>query len=75
MTAAYAFQTKKLNRVKLIFWEGTDIALLAKPNGDFDWAQGEGIRLAPSQLSALLDGDDRRRTRKLTVIAPDRAAR
>jgi len=71
MSAGYAFQTKRTNRVKLVFWEGSDVGLLKKPieSAESQWriADEEDIQLAPAQLAALFEDLDWRRTRKVAV--------
>jgi transposase len=72
MGATFAYQTKRRNRVKLVFWEGSDVCLLAKPLAGAEtlWTVAdEDIRLAPAQLSALFNGVDWRRSRKLMIGA------
>jgi transposase len=61
MGATYAYQTKRTNRVKLVFWEGSGVCLLPKPLAGVEtpWiVADEDIRLAPAQLSALFSGID-----------------
>ena len=56
---------KRADRVKLIFWEGSGVVLVAKrlENGQFRWpAVRDGVmRLSAAQLQALLEGLDWRR--------------
>jgi transposase len=63
--AIYVFRAKRADRVKLIFWDGTGVVLVAKrlEDGDFHWpkVQDGVIRLTVAQLSALLEGLDWRR--------------
>jgi transposase len=58
--AVYVFRAKRADRVKLIFWDGTGVCLMAKrlEDGEFRWpkAQDGVLRLTPAQLSALLEG-------------------
>ncbi|GEM_PF-4919273 len=76
MNAGRLFPTKRTNRMKLVFWEGSDVSLLAKPleNGELDWRkiENDDIQLAPAQLSALFEGLDWSRTRRLAVGEPAR---
>ena len=72
--SAFAYQTKRTNRVKLVFWEGSGIGLLTKPvsGAETSWTVADDdIRLAPAQLSALFSGVDWRRARKLAIGAGD----
>jgi transposase len=61
----YVFRAKRADRVKLIFWDGTGIVLVAKrlEDGKFRWpAIRDGVmRLSAAQLQALLEGLDWRR--------------
>jgi transposase len=63
--AVYVFRAKRADRVKLIFWDGTGVCLMAKrlEDGEFRWpkAQDSVLRLTAAQLSALLEGLDWRR--------------
>ncbi len=63
--AVYVFRAKRADRVKLIFWDGTGVVLVAKrlEEGEFRWPKIEDgvIRLTAAQLSALLEGLDWRR--------------
>lgn len=61
----YVFRAKKADRVKLIWWDGTGLCLIAKrlEQGRFSWpAVHDGVmRLTAAQLGALLEGLDWRR--------------
>jgi len=63
--AVYVFRSKRADRIKLIFWDGTGMCLYAKrlEDGGFRWPHVEDgvIRLTAAQLSALLEGLDWRR--------------
>ena len=69
----YVFRAKRADRIKLLYWDGTGVVLVAKTleQGGFCWPKiRDGVmRLSASQLSALIDGLDwarvynRRRTR------------
>ncbi len=67
--AVYVFRAKRADRVKLIFWDGTGLCLVAKrlEDGEFRWPKiKDGIlRLSAAQLSALLEGLDWRRVHQL----------
>ena len=56
----YVFRSKRADRIKLLFWDGTGICLLIKRLEDskFRWPRIEDgvMRLSPAQLSALLEG-------------------
>ena len=63
--AVYVFRAKRADRVQLIFWDGTGVCLFAKrlEDGKFRWpsVQDAVMRLSAAELSALLEGLDRRR--------------
>jgi transposase len=69
----YVFRARRADRIKLLYWDGTGVVLVAKTleQGAFRWprVQDGVMRLTASQLTALLDGLDwarvynRRRTR------------
>jgi transposase len=63
--AVYVFRAKRADRIKLIFWDGTGVCLMAKrlEDGEFRWpkVQDGVLRLSAAQLSALLEGLDWRR--------------
>jgi transposase len=74
--AVYVFRAKRADRVKLVFWDGTGVCLLAKrlEDGKFRWPKVEDgvVRLTAAELSALLEGLDWRRvheSRQVTVPA------
>ena len=56
----YVFRSKRLDRVKLLWWDGTGICLMTKrlENGQFRWPPIEDgiMKLSAVQLSALLEG-------------------
>jgi transposase len=58
----YVFRAKRADRVKLIFWDGSGVVLVAKrlENGRFHWpVVRDGVmRLSAAQLQALLEGLD-----------------
>jgi transposase len=60
--AIYVFRAKRADRVKLVFWDGTGVVLVAKrlEEGAFRWPRLENgvVRLTAAQLSALLEGLD-----------------
>ncbi|MEO9120774.1 MAG: IS66 family insertion sequence element accessory protein TnpB [Solirubrobacteraceae bacterium] len=61
----FVFRAKRADRIKLLWWDGTGVCLLAKrlEEGQFRWPKAEdgAIRLSAAQLSALLEGLDWRR--------------
>lgn len=63
--AVYVFRAKRADRVKLVYFDGTGVCLLAKhlEDGKFCWpAITDGVvRLSVAQLQALLEGLDWRR--------------
>jgi transposase len=72
----YVFRAKRADRVKLIFWDGTGVVLVAKrlEEGAFRWPKIEDgvVRLTAAQISALLEGLDWTRihaAREVTVPA------
>ena len=70
----YVFRSKRADRVKLLFWDGTGLVLATKrlEQGSFRWPSlREGVmRLTPGQLSALLEGLDWVRARGVRTHAP-----
>lgn len=66
--------SKRADRVKLIFWDGTGMCLFAKrlEDGAFRWPNIEDgvMRLSAAQLSALLEGLDWRRVYAIETPAP-----
>ena len=63
--AIYVFRAKRADRIKLVYFDGTGVCLLAKrlEDGKFVWpAITDGVvRLTAAQLQALLEGLDWRR--------------
>lgn len=70
----YVFRAKRADRVKLIFWDGSGMVLIAKrlEDGPFRWPKiRDGVmRLSAAQFQTLFEGLDWRR-----VHAPRRPAR
>lgn len=71
----YVFRSKRADRVKLLFWDGSGVVLVAKrlEAGQFSWPRIEDgvVRLTAAQLSALLEGLNWKRVHKAhEVIAP-----
>jgi transposase len=73
----YVFRSKRADRVKLLFWDGTGVCLFAKrlEDGKFRWPKVEDgvMRLSPAQLSALLEGLDWARVHAPRVARPTAA--
>lgn len=63
--AVYVFRSKRADRVKLVFWDGSGVVLVAKrlEEGRFCWPTIENgvVRLTAAQLAALLEGLDWKR--------------
>ncbi len=61
----FVFRAKRADRIKLLWWDGTGVCLMAKrlEEGQFRWPKAEDatMRLSAAQLSALLEGLDWRR--------------
>jgi transposase len=60
--AIYVFRSKRADRVKLLFWDGSGVCLFAKrlEGGKFRWPRIEDgvMRLSAAQLGALVEGLD-----------------
>ena len=56
----YVFRSRRADRVKLLYWDGSGLCLYAKrlEGGKFFWPRVEDgvMHLTPAQLQALLEG-------------------
>lgn len=61
----YVFRAKRTDRIKLIWWDGTGLCLMAKrlEQGGFRWPgiQDGVMRLTTAQLATLIEGLEWRR--------------
>ena len=76
--AVYVFRSKRADRVKLVFWDGSGVVLVAKrlEEGRFCWPAIENgvVRLTAAQLSALLEGLDWKRVHEARDVSVPSAA-
>ena len=76
--AIYVFRAKRIDRVKLLWWDGTGICLLTKrlEGGAFRWPPIEDgvLKLTPLQLAALLEGTEWSRVEARVVERPRAAS-
>jgi len=74
----FVFRSKRADRVKILYWDGTGLCLFHKrlEQGRFTWPPGDDgpIRLSAGQLWLLLEGLEWSRVRPRPVIAPMVAA-
>jgi transposase len=72
--AVFVFRSKRLDRVKLLWWDGTGICLMTKrlESGQFRWPPIEDgmMKLSAVQLAALLEGGQWARVERREVIRP-----
>ena len=70
----FCFRSKRADRVKLIFWDGTGLCLFAKrlEEGKFQWPRIEDgvMRLSAAQLGVLLEGSDWKRMHVPRIARP-----
>jgi transposase len=68
------FRSKRADRVKLLFWDGSGLVLVSKrlEQGKFKWPPvADGMmRLSPAQLMALIEGLDWSRVHVPRVLRP-----
>ena len=74
----YVFRSKRADRIKLLFWDGTGVCLLIKrlEDGEFRCPKIEDgvMRLSASQLAALVDGLDWSRLHAREAPRPEAAS-
>lgn len=63
--ALFVFANRRRNRIKILYFDGTGVCILAKrlESGTFNWPQSAGeakekLRLTPQALQLLIDGVD-----------------
>jgi transposase len=70
----YVFRSKRMDRVKLLWWDGTGICLMMKrlETGQFRWPPVEDglMKLSAAQLSALLEGVAWAQIERREVVRP-----
>lgn len=70
----YCFRSKRADRVKLVFWDGSGLCLFAKrlEDGKFCWPRiADGaMRLSAAQLAGLLEGLDWKRVHVARIPRP-----
>jgi len=67
------FRSKRMDRIKLVWWDGTGICLMAKrlQNGGFEWPPIEDcLKLTATQLSTLLEGGAWSRVERRDAVRP-----
>jgi len=68
------FRSKRADRVKLLFWDGTGLMLISKrlEEGTFRWPpiMNGMMRLSAAQLAALLEGLDWSRVHAPRIMRP-----
>ncbi|HZS81326.1 MAG TPA: IS66 family insertion sequence element accessory protein TnpB [Stellaceae bacterium] len=72
--ALYVFRSRRADRVKIVWWDGSGVCLFAKRLDEhrFHWPRIENgvIQLTAAQLLALIDGMDWTRVKAITVRRP-----
>jgi len=75
--AVFVFRPKRSDRVKMLVWDGSGLALIYKrlDGGKFCWPRIEDgvMRLSPGQLGALFEGLDWKRVHSRRVPRPQLA--
>jgi len=70
----YVFRSKRADRLKLLFWDGSGICLFYKrlEEGKFRWPRiEEGVmRLSAAQLATLIEGLDWSRVHVVKIARP-----
>ena len=73
--ALYVFRSKRADRVKIVWWDGSGVCLFAKrlEKSSFCWPRigPARVQLNHAQLMALVDGMDWRRVRSVAVKPPE----
>jgi transposase len=71
----YVFRSKRADRVKLVFWDGSGLCLFSKrlEQGKFLWPRmADGMmRLSAAQLASLLEGLDWKRVHAPRIARPE----
>jgi len=72
------YETRCMDRVKLLWWDGTGICLMTKrlESGQFRWPPVEDglMKLSAAQFSVLLDGLEWARVEPRNVARPSAAS-
>ena len=72
--ALYVFRSRRADRVKIVWWDGTGVCLFAKRLDEhgFHWPRIENsvIHLSTAQLMALIDGMDWTRVKAVEARHP-----
>ena len=72
----FIFRSKRMDRLKLVVWDGTGIVLATKwlEDGRFYWPpiRDGAMHLTPAQFALLIDGLDWTKTAVRTVRRPSR---
>lgn len=73
----YVFRSKRMDRVKLLWWDGTGICLMTKrlESGQFRWPPIEDgtMKLSAVQLATLLEGGQWSSVERREVARPSAA--
>jgi transposase len=72
--AIYVFRSKRMDRVKLLWWDGTGICLMTKrlESAQFRWPPIEDgmLKLSAVQLATLLEGGQWSSVERREVVRP-----